>query len=235
MIVLSFDIGIKNLAYSVCEFRDHTLYRVHDTGVVNLISNLNTTQECENPMCKNKPNHRIGTGDSKLILCGTKRCAKWATNTWSQLFPKSKATIQKFKQKKATQYSLIEIASAMKQWILQKQSEWKESNCIIDDILLEHQPVFRNPVMKSVEMILVGVIIGTGFHTNIHFVHAKRKTSTQNSYGERKQASIDIIVQAMKDTPDVFPDSIRDIWNNSRKRDDIADTITQAIAFVTIT
>ena len=235
MILLSFDIGIKNLAYSVVECNNNKLIKVYDTGIVNLIDTQQTGTTCNSKVkptgCKNRANHVIGRGDKKILMCGNKSCQAWAMNEWATLNPKSKATIHKYKQKKATQYSLIDMGSAMKLWIEQKQKEWCESNIEITDVLLEHQPVFRNPVMKSVQMILVGILVGTGFHTTIHFVHAKQKTSKQDSYAQRKKASIEIIDELMKETPDAFPDSIRNIWKNSRKRDDLADTITQALAW----
>jgi len=35
----------------------------------------------------------------------------------------------------------------------------------------------------------------------------------------------------MKEIPDAFPERIINIWRASRKRDDLADTITQALAW----
>lgn len=235
MILLSFDIGIKNLAYSVVKCENNTLQTVYDTGIVNLIDTQQTGTTCHSKVkptgCKNRANHSIGRGDQKILLCGNKSCHQWGFNEWVSKHPKSKATIQKYKQKKATQYSLINMGSAMKVWIEEKQKVWSEANIEITDVLLEHQPVFRNPVMKSVQMILVGILVGTGFHTTIHFVHAKQKTSKQDSYAQRKKASIEIIEELMKETPDAFPERIINIWRASRKRDDVADTITQALAW----
>ena len=154
MILLSFDIGIKNLAYSVVKCENNKLQTVYDTGIVNLIDTQQTGTTCHSKVkptgCKNRANHAIGRGDKKILLCGNKSCHQWWLNEWISNNPKSKATIQKYKQKKATQYSLIDMASAMKVWIEAKQKEWSEANIGITDVLLEHQPVFRNPVMKSV-------------------------------------------------------------------------------------
>lgn len=87
--------------------------------------------------------------------------------------------------------------------------------------------------MKSVEMILVGVIIGMDlpFSSHIEFVHADKKTSKQASYGDRKRVSIETIEELMKTDINLFPPIIKQVWMESRKRDDLADTVNQAIAW----
>lgn len=231
MILLSFDIGIKNLAFGVVEVADdHTLKRVFSFGIVNLIPEASSQTQCSVPSCSNRANHSIGRGDKKLIMCGNKRCKRASMVTWNTQYPKSKATIQTYRPKKATTYSLIDMAKQMKEWVQSQSNHW--SSIGLQSILLEHQPVFRNPVMKSVEMILVGVLVSLEW-SSIHFVHASKKTKTQATYAQRKQASIDLIEEWMQsDTESVIFDSnVREIWNNSRKRDDLADTITQAVAW----
>jgi hypothetical protein len=100
----------------------------------------------------------------------------------------------------------------MRHWVEKKRQEWTDWE--IHHCLLEHQPVFRNPVMKSVEMILVGILVGTGYTTNIEFVHAKNKTSEQTSYGARKRVSVETMEEKMsEDTQlEVFRPEIRSIW-----------------------
>lgn len=71
------------------------------------------------------------------------------------------------------------MAECMTNWVNEQSPMWKKEG--LTDILIEHQPVFRNPVMKSVEMILVGVLVSHGW-TSIHFVHASKKTSKQSNY-----------------------------------------------------
>lgn len=238
MHLLSFDIGIKNLAFSLVELQitssKHVEIRtIVDWGIVNLIADSSQNDICvSKPPCKNKACRCIGKGDNKIIICKNKRCGNWAETYWKQTYPKSKASIQTYKRKKATQYSLIDIASSIKLWLQTKMEDW--NNISIDRVLLEHQPVFRNPVMKSVEMILVGVLVGTGFSTSIDFVHAARKTKSSDNYSERKQLSIDAMEEIMKQSPQLFPPVIKKTWESSKKRDDLADTVNQALAWMKI-
>lgn len=238
MLLLSFDIGIKNLAFSLVELqitssKDVELQKILDWGIVNLIADSSQNDVCvSKPPCKNRACRCIGKGGNKIIICKNKRCGKWADSYWKQTYPKSKAKIQTYKRKKATQYSLIDIASSIKRWLQPKMEDWKHVS--IDRVLLEHQPVFRNPVMKSVEMILVGVMVGTGFTTSIEFVHAARKTKHSDNYSERKQLSVDAMEEIMKQSPELFPSVIKKTWDLSKKRDDLADTVNQALAWMKI-
>lgn len=244
MILLSFDIGIKNLAYSVVyiDKASKTLKTIYDWGIVNLLETQQTksdvcccavTRDKHTTVCGNKANRSIGRADKKILICGNKKCEEWVTTRWNQLYPKSKAKLARFKAKKATSFSLIDMATAMKRWIEIKKSEWENQSVVIDTVLLEHQPVFRNPVMKSVQMILVGILVGTGFHTSIQFVHAGRKTKETDSYSARKELSVTMIENMKKDDAkhQLFSQEVWNVWLSSRKRDDLADTINQAVAW----
>lgn len=80
-------------------------------------------------------------------------------------------------------------------------------------------------------MILVGILVGTGYSTTIEFVHAGKKTNKTNTYGERKGLSVAEIERMLLEIPDVFPTQVRETWYHSRKRDDLADTVNQAVAW----
>lgn len=97
----------------------------------------------------------------------------------------------------------------MKRWV---EAATVLSDIRVDRVLMEHQPVFRNPVMKSVQMILVGILVGTGFTTEIEFVHAGKKTTKTETYGERKGLSVAEIQRMLAETPEVFPEAVRETW-----------------------
>jgi hypothetical protein len=61
-------------------------------------------------------------------------------------------------------------------------------------------------------MILVGILVGTGFSTEIEFVHAGKKTSRTETYGERKELSVGEIERMLQETPDVFPIAVKETW-----------------------
>lgn len=72
---LSFDIGIKHLAYSVVELsQQKTLTRVVDWGIVNLIEDQQETSTCSVEGCGNRAFKSVGRGVKKHICCKNKRC-----------------------------------------------------------------------------------------------------------------------------------------------------------------
>ena len=92
MIVLSFDIGIKNLAFGLLSFQSKQFRKVISFGVLNLIPN-DTHGQCGSPTCQNRAKRCIGRGDKKMILCGNKKCESYVIGEWGTLYPNSKAKI----------------------------------------------------------------------------------------------------------------------------------------------
>lgn len=237
MLILSFDIGIKNLAYSICNIEGEGKIptSVIEWDVINLIKDKQATCPAPkyndaNAICGNNSKLCIGRGDKRITCCSNKSCQKWTQHKWTSLYPKSKATIGKFKQKKATTYSLIDMGVEICNWL----KTMKEKQYPIDAVLLEHQPVMKNPVMKSIEMILVGALLGTNFSKNIYFVLASGKTKQKDdnsTYKNRKQNSISLIeTWKQSDTSNtIFSTEIWNLWETSKKKDDLADTVCQAI------
>ena len=69
MIILSFDIGIKNLAFSLLKIKDGKLEKIYDWGVVNLIQNEQNKHTCAVPNCKNNSKKSLGRGDKRILFC----------------------------------------------------------------------------------------------------------------------------------------------------------------------
>jgi len=82
--ILSFDIGIKNLAFCLVEIEDnHSLHRVVDWGIVNLLpSTEGNSSQCDRPSCENRVCRSLGRGTGKIVFCKNKKCAEWATTEW---------------------------------------------------------------------------------------------------------------------------------------------------------
>jgi hypothetical protein len=99
-------------------------------------------------------------------------------------------------------------------------------------IRIENQPVFDNPTMKSVQIILFTLITHrlkkdhkwTG---NICFVHASKKTKEDkeivNSYKGRKDSAEKLVLEKLKD------DMWRNFFLSKQKRSDLADSFLMSL------
>ena len=105
------------------------------------------------------------------------------------------------------------------------------SSC--DEILLENQPVFKNPVMKSVQMMLYATLrdLLEG-PPKIRLVHASRKTEGatkgDEGYGERKSMSEAKVLEGLKTKKIVIScaDGRKPEWfEGQSKRSDLADCL----------
>ena len=101
--------------------------------------------------------------------------------------------ITKEKTKKATETALTSIHDGIRTFILGRQTLFASAN----EILLENQPVLKNPTMKSVQILLFASLrdILQPSPPNLHLVHAKKKVEGgkkgDEGYKARKQGSED--------------------------------------------
>lgn len=104
-------------------------------------------------------------------------------------------------------------------------------------VLLELQPVLKNPTMKSIQMILFGYFLGRkhweGLVDQIHFVNACQKLKgypelpAKMTYAEKKKAAIKLTRAAIREL-----DPLIEVFDKHGKKDDLADTVCQAAAWL---
>ena len=129
MNILSFDIGIKNLSYClVCK----DTKKINDWGIIN----ISCDDECQHINTKNNKCDKKASfiNDNDILLCSQHSKNKKYTK------------IKKYKNSS----SLFDIGIKLLEKI--KEKNFSEKN--IEDVLLENQPVLKNPTMKSIQMIL---------------------------------------------------------------------------------
>ena len=111
----------------------------------------------------------------------------------------------------------------------------------MDYILIENQPVLKNPVMKSVQMILYSFFLINGIINNtikeIKFISARNKlkvydgppieVKVKGKYAKRKRLSIEYCRYMINDDTDNL-----NFFNKHKKKDDLADCFLQAIWFL---
>ena len=149
---LSFDVGIKNLAY--CKLDENKV--IKSWGIIN----LNENPECDVHLKKKceKQSSYIVMGDDKVKYCCTAHSKK---------FPK--------KKKLNTNHDLMKIS----QLCVSKLRELDLDD--VTHVLIENQPALKNPVMKSIQMIIYTFFVMDGIMKKdssietIHMVNARNK------------------------------------------------------------
>jgi hypothetical protein len=255
--VLAFDIGIKNLAWCCLE-KQGTTTRILGWDNYNLLSESSnvapTKQTC--PSCKakgvyetqaglvcsrhcpaEKPALRDLSGNllkkvPKLALCkellsarGTKTTLTKA-NVRQELSKWMSLPQEQAKVSKAPDVGLTEIHNSIQRLVKTQSELWK--TCTI--ILLENQPAFKNPTMKSVQMLLFATLRDLiPSCPPLKLVHAGKKvkgvTTGDEGYKDRKAGS-----EARAET---FLKTAEEKWKtyyqSAAKKSDLADALCMCI------
>lgn len=212
---LSFDVGIKNLAY--CKLTENKV--IEDWGIIN----LNECPQCDVHLKKrcDKQSTYVVKGDDKVRYCCT---------THSKRFPK--------KKKMNVNRDLMKIS----QLCVSKLRDIDLSD--INHVLIENQPALKNPVMKSIQMIVYtffimdGVMKDNSSIETIHMVNARNKLKVykgppvecnkKGKYAQNKYLSVEYTKEMIKEEKEDF---IR-LFNESKKKDDLADSYLQGIYWI---
>jgi hypothetical protein len=255
-IVLSFDIGIKNLAFC-CLKKENSKLEILDWNNVNLIEEApKEKQTCIS--CKSSAKF---TGAGKPFC--TRHCPallqpiKDASGNIYKKLPKL-ATLQDIliskngvkvplksdrimeeiqkhysvpvviaKKANANTTSLDVIHDALRDLVLKNKELWK--TCTL--ICLENQPAFKNPHMKSIQMMLYATLRDIiQPPPPIHLVHAGKKVQGKekgdSGYKDRKLGSE---IRAEKYLKDNHVQVWSDKWNSAKKKNDLADALCMCI------
>tara|TARA_B100000427_G_C15504476_1_gene593316 strand:- start:1550 stop:2203 length:654 start_codon:yes stop_codon:yes gene_type:complete len=212
---LSFDVGIKNLAYCILTPEK----KIHDWGIINLD---------ESPLCQVKLR---------------KQCEKQATYS-----VKDKGGIEycctahSKKFKKMKKLNVSHDICKLSQICIEKLR--KIDTTSVRHVLIENQPALKNPVMKSVQMIIYTFFIIEGIMNNessiqkIHMVNARNKLKVykgpkiecvkKNKYAQNKYLSVEYTKKMIENEED----NLIKIFQLSKKKDDLADAYLQGIYWI---
>lgn len=252
MKVLAFDIGIKNLAYCILENEN-----------VIALENVNLLDPVE-PIfcscCKLKASFRAGSEiyckrhvpkthtflpqlstkklpSNKVLkeLVKENNCDQlgWSNDKCVESLSKKFAfSIQQPKQANASHVSLEIVHDALRTF---SNNAWNLfSGC--NQVLLENQPAFKNPHMKSVQVLLFATLreqfLTHGETPSYHFVHAKKKVQDAPAgdagYAERKNKSEERVKQLF-DSNTVQNAELYEKWKKATKKSDMADALCMAV------
>ena len=220
MKILSFDIGVKNLAYCLINSDE---YRIEDWGILNISID---------PVCEH-------------ILKGDKRCDKSAKKIIDgKLLCSSHCKLKKYESqkgknvKKKDNYMLEQGRNIVK--IMDKKKNFID----VDVVCIENQPALKNPTMKSIQMIIYSYFLIKGVSNDetildkIEMINARNKLKAydgdkiecdiKDKYKKTKFLGIKYCENMISNEDIEF----KKMFNESKKKDDLADAYLQGIYYI---
>ena len=249
--VLAFDIGIKNLAFAIVDRTMPNTQQVLALQQINLlppitavtcsVCALKASYQVTQPYCKRhipkthtvlkELTKKLPTLPTLKELAQTHGCVP--TTPGKQGVLDALATKFAFpytqpKQANASHVSLEIIHDGLREMV---RTYWDLfSTC--SHVLLENQPAFTNPHMKSVQVLLYATIreayLQADATVQIRLVHAKKKMTTapkgDAGYAERKRGSEERLTTLFESgmiTGPIFYEA----WKKAPKKADMADAL----------
>lgn len=262
--VLAFDIGIKNLAWCCLDYTG-ALYTILGWDNYNLLSdesNIGATTKVKCTQCSLKAAYENGghTFCARHCPSATPALRDLSGNLMKKLpgvegirgilsarglvsVPKKKAQvveeleklyslpIQTKKVTKAPDSGLVEIHTSIQALVRHNATLW--GSCSI--ILLENQPAFKNPTMKSVQMLLFATLrdLLQQPPPRLKLVHAGKKVQGvakgDAGYKDRKAGSEARAESFLTQQTLQSPSTWQRVWASAKKKSDLADALAMCV------
>jgi hypothetical protein len=249
MRILAFDIGIKNLAFCIL---DEKVIALENCNILPPVEAIKCSK------CKSKASYKVLNEVSEVFckrhipkthtilkeltlktpvkilkeLVKTHDCIKKEKkeDLFESLSKKYALPFDQPKQANASKLSLELIHDALIRFVDEKWPLFSNAT----HVLLENQPAYKNPHMKSVQVLLFATLraryLKMGRTIEYHLVHAKKKSTGckegDEGYKDRKNKSEERLTEYLKDGP------IYTEWAKSKKRSDMADALCMCIDFL---
>ena len=212
---LSFDVGIKNLAYCILSKEKVII----DWGIINLNENPICQVHLKKP-CEKQSTYIVKDGGDIEYCC----------TAHSKKFKKLKKINVNHDLNKISEICITKLRK------LNLQD--------VNTVLIENQPALKNPVMKSIQMIIYtyfmieGIMNKESLIKNIHMVNARNKLKVykgpkiecnkKGKYAQNKFLGIEYTKIMIENDNDHF----KHLFNQSKKKDDLADSYLQGIYWI---
>tara|TARA_A100001015_G_scaffold239000_1_gene272175 strand:+ start:194 stop:871 length:678 start_codon:yes stop_codon:yes gene_type:complete len=224
MKILSFDIGIKNLAYCVI---DGDNLEILDWGILD----LRTGKSCDHITKGSKSCDKEATSivDGHYLCTTHKKLAKYKSLK-SKRVPKQDNPMLTLGKR------LVEVLDSHDLFLN------------VDAVLLENQPALKNPTMKSVQMMIYSFFLIKGIANEssdiktIVMINARNKLKAyqgspiscdiKDKYKRTKYLGIkycELMIHANQEIDEKF----HTLFETNKKKDDLADAYLQAIYYMT--
>jgi len=239
--ILSFDVGIKNLAYCLMS-KTEEVYKIYNWGIINIadgIVELNNNSEVDTIFITDYKKLKINELKSymtkyNLDTIGNKKDLLYRC----EVFLKDKKLL---KLKKCRGMDLSDIGEILYQQ-LQQYPDFLE----VDYIVIENQPVLKNPTMKSIQMILYSYFLFEKmkqldkYQYQIKLISAKNKLKVydgpeikhlynlKSDYALTKKLGIEYCKYMIRDDIEQL-----NYLTTHDKKDDLCDSFLQGAYFIT--
>jgi len=251
--IIAFDIGIKNLAFCILEKND--IIALENTNILEPVEPISCFK-CSakaslkagiESCCKRHipdgftllpqlVNKKLPTVKILKDLVKENECDNLGTTKEKYIESLSKKFVfylEQPKQENASKVSLEIIHDSLRKFVQSKSSLLHGCK----HVLLENQPAFKNPHMKSVQVLLFATLrewfLQQDQHPSYHFIHAKKKVEDapkgDEGYAERKNKSeerLKVYFEQSSSNKDIFT-----MWKNTKKKSDMADAFCMCIDF----
>ena len=213
---LSFDVGIKNLAF--CSLDDNK--KILDWGIINLDKNPICQCGLQKECCKS----------STFIVTDDNGETKYACTTHTKKYKK--------KKKMNNDRDIFNLSK-----IMINELNSKEDFLNHEVICIENQPALKNPTMKTVQMILYSYFMIEGVTKNkpveqVHMINARNKLKVYkgpeveckftDKYKKNKYLSVEYTkLMILEEDPKFI-----ELFTTCKKKDDLADAYLQGIYFI---
>ena len=230
MKTLSFDVGIKNLAFCLLEKekeKEDNKTTILDWGILNICTDEVCDHVSTNGSKCDKSAKCFIVG-SEFKLCSGHMKQKAYEGNKTKNIPKLKNPMLELGEK------------------IVKTLDEKELFLDVDAIIIENQPALKNPTMKSVQMLLYSYFLIRGFSDeskavkNIEMINARNKLKAYpkeapivpceitDKYKKTKFLGIEYTRWMMENTTEVS-DDFKKLFHDSKKKDDLADAYLQGM------
>jgi len=218
---LSFDVGIKNLAF--CSLDENK--KILDWGIIN----LNKDPKCQcgiQKECSKTATYSIKDNEnSEIKYCCSTHIKKYNLN-------------KKKKKKLNSNYDLFKISQIMMEELNSKVDFLNH-----DIICIENQPALKNPTMKSIQMLLYAYFIIEGvckdsICSNVQMINARNKLKVYkgpeveckftDKYKKNKYLAVEYTKVMILEEDKKFID----LFTDCKKKDDLADAYLQGIYYI---
>ena len=223
MKILSFDVGIKNLAFCLLDSEDKSIL---DWGILNISVEPTCEHMIKGKCCDKTAKKMIKDTEFKLCTAHTK--------------------IKLYKDKKLKNVPKLENPMLLLGKQIVKTLDKKENFLKVDIVIIENQPALKNPTMKSVKMILYSYFLVNGITSDkpmkdIQMINARNKLKAYqgptiecditDKYKRNKFLAVqytDIMIRENDTIDDIY----HKLYDESKKKDDLSDAYLQGIYFI---
>ena len=222
MSILSFDIGIKNLAF--CQLSKNE--EIMDWGIINISCDC----MCEHKNTKGNLCDKSATYITTWLNDEVKLCT--GHSKLKQYKPPEKKKFKKIK----SQNSILNVGKKM----VEKLKEYPNFlKC--KEVIVENQPSLKNPTMKSIQMLVYSYFLVNGVCDinsnidNLEMINARNKLKVytgppveckfKESYKRNKYLAVIYCEHMINGEHDKYIE----LYNKSKKKDDLSDSYLQGI------